>query len=414
MSENGLRERLLNEAPDLMAQALVRPDQVRGQIQEIFDSYGAPEGAIDAILGLGPLQPLFDYPNATDILVNRYDQVYAVINGILYETDVRFSDPAALDWLAQRMVGSAGRVLTAERPMTLIHLADGTRVRILRPPLCPDGVALAIRKPPARSKPLGVEDLVRVGAWTPALHAFLRWAVRDARLSILFYGETGSGKTTNLRASCTFIPQAQARPIRSPGGPLSSITFRRSGARVITLEHTRELYLERQHDHVLAIEAVERPDGEKALPLHKVFPVTLQLLPTWIIVGEVLGEEALPLLKAAISGHVVMGTIHAGSPQMVVWRLTLEALAAGLGLSEGLVREMVHQAIPIVVEQHFRPDGTRGVTGVTELLPDGTFRPLFAWRDQGLQYLQPPSDALLARLAQHGVPPPPGTVACRD
>lgn len=416
MTTNGFRERLLNDAPDLMALALVQPDQAYAPLEKLLRGYGAGKEVLDSILGLGPLQNLYKHPSVTDILVNRYDDVYAVIDGILYKTDLSFPDPAALEWLAQRIVGAAGRVLTAERPMALVHLKDGSRARILRPPLVPAGTALAIRKPATDAKPLAVNDLVRRRAWSPALRDFLRWAVRDARLSILFYGEMGSGKTTNLRAAAGFIPRSTGRPIATPRGPLEGITFRRGGVRVLTLEHTLELGLHRQHDHVLAVEAVERADGEKAIPLHRVFPVTLQLLPTWIIIGEVLGEEAMPMLKAAISGHPIMATIHAGSPEMVVWRLVFEVLAGGTSLTEKMVREMVYHAIPLMVEQHFRADGTRGVTRVTELLPTGEARTLFAWRDGALQYVQGPSDFLLQRLAERGAPSPPdpGQVAVAE
>lgn len=405
MNRNGHRERLLAEAPELMALALVEPGRARRPLDDLLRSWGAAPDILDGILGLGPLQALYDHPSVTDILVNRWDDVHAVIGGTLYRTDVRFPGPEALDWLAQRIVGAAGRVLTAERPMALVHLPDGSRARILRPPLAPSGTALAIRKPAPAASPLGPEDLVRSGAWSPALRDFLRWAVRDARLSLLFYGETGAGKTTSLRAAAGFIPRGGDAGVRPVEGGVPGVRFRRSGVRVVTMEHTLELYL--QHDHVLALEAVERPDGEKAIPLERVFPVTLQLLPTWIIVGEVLGPEALPMLKAAISGHPVMATIHAGSPEMAVWRLTVEALSSGVPIPEPLVREMAHRAVNVLVEQHWRPDGTRGVARVTELLPGGGFRTLFAWRDGALRRLEPPSEGLLSRLAERGVSPPP-------
>ena len=35
------------------------------------------------ILGLGPLEPLLDDPTISDILVNRYDQVYVERRGML-------------------------------------------------------------------------------------------------------------------------------------------------------------------------------------------------------------------------------------------------------------------------------------------------------------------------------------------
>ena len=42
------------------------------------------------ILGLGPLEPLLKDPTISDILANRYDQVYIERRGRLELTDIRF------------------------------------------------------------------------------------------------------------------------------------------------------------------------------------------------------------------------------------------------------------------------------------------------------------------------------------
>jgi len=44
------------------------------------------------VLGLGPLEPLLKDPTISDILVNRFDQVYIERHGKLEKTDIRFWD----------------------------------------------------------------------------------------------------------------------------------------------------------------------------------------------------------------------------------------------------------------------------------------------------------------------------------
>ncbi len=151
--------------------------------------------------------------------------------------------------------------------------------------------ALAIRKPAPAGR-LGADELVASEAWTADVRDFLASAMR-AGLNCLLYGPTGSGKTTNLRALL---------------GP------REVGARVVVLEHTAELRLDLPN--VAALEAVPRPSGD--LTLADIFPVTLQLLPEVIVLGGILSGEALPFLNAALSGHQVLATVHAGSPELAL------------------------------------------------------------------------------------------------
>ncbi len=64
---------------------------------------------MDEIYRFGPLQPLMEDPDISDVLVNGSDTVIVERNGVLEQTDVTFADDAHLLHFIQRLVGRAGR-----------------------------------------------------------------------------------------------------------------------------------------------------------------------------------------------------------------------------------------------------------------------------------------------------------------
>ena len=65
---------------------------------------------MNEIYGFGPLQPLMDDPEISDVLVNGAQNVYIERSGMLMPTDVRFASDQHLLEFIQRVVGRAGRL----------------------------------------------------------------------------------------------------------------------------------------------------------------------------------------------------------------------------------------------------------------------------------------------------------------
>jgi pilus assembly protein CpaF len=86
------------------------------------------------ILGLGPLEPLLKDPTISDILVNRYDQVYIERRGRLELTAVRFQDDEHLLKIINKIVSNVGRRIDESTPMVDARLPDGSRVNAIIPP----------------------------------------------------------------------------------------------------------------------------------------------------------------------------------------------------------------------------------------------------------------------------------------
>ena len=92
-------------------------------------------------------------------------------------------------------------------------------------------------------------------------------------------------------------------------------SFIPQGERVVVIEDSRELQLQRQH--VVQLEARPAdPRGKGAVSIRDLFKATLRLRPDRIVVGEIRGGEALDLIQAMTSGHGgCMSTLHATYPR---------------------------------------------------------------------------------------------------
>src|SRR5206468_6300400 len=90
-------------------------------------SLGERESLITDVLhelfGLGPLEALLGDPSISDILVNRFNQVYIEREGRLEETDVVFRDDKHLLQIIERIVSAVGRRIDESSPMVEIGRA---------------------------------------------------------------------------------------------------------------------------------------------------------------------------------------------------------------------------------------------------------------------------------------------------
>lgn len=295
------------------------------------------------VLGYGPLEPLLADDSVTEIMVNRFDQLYIERNGRLTETHHRFTGEPQLRRVIERIVSRVGRRIDESSPLVDARLQDGSRVNAIIPPLAVNGSSLTIRK--FAATPYTVEDLVAFGTLTREVATVLDAAVR-AKLNILVSGGTGTGKTTMLNVLSGFIP---------------------SDERIITIEDAVELQL--QQEHVVRLES--RPpniEGRGEITIRDLVRNSLRMRPDRIVVGEVRGAESLDMLQAMNTGHEgSISTLHANSPRDAVSRMETLVLMAGMDLPLRAIREQIASAIDVIVQIARHKDGVRRVTHITEV-----------------------------------------------
>ena len=168
----------------------------------------------DNLMGYGPIQPLLDDPEVTEVMVNAYNSVYIERNGRLEKTGVQFDDDAHVLRVIERIVLPLGRRIDADSPAVDARLTDGSRVNAIVPPVALDGPSLTIRK--FSKERLGIQDLINFGSLTEPMAEFLEACVK-AHLNIVISGGTGSGKTTLLNILSGFIPKRSGlSPLKMP------------------------------------------------------------------------------------------------------------------------------------------------------------------------------------------------------
>lgn len=127
------------------------------------------------------------------------------------------------------------------------------------------------------------EDLKSIKQWKDIQHGL-----------ILFSGPTGSGKTTTLNAILSYLSQ--------------------KGKKVITIEDPIEI----RNDKFVQLQTNEERGFTYATGIKEI----LRHNPDIIMIGEIRDLESAKLaIRAALTGHLVFATIHAGSTKQVILRL---------------------------------------------------------------------------------------------
>jgi pilus assembly protein CpaF len=294
-------------------------------------------------MGLGPLEPLLQDETVSDILVNGPTQVFVERGGRLTLTDTTFKDEKHLLRIIDKIVSAVGRRVDESTPYVDARLADGSRFNAMVSPIAVDGALVSIRK--FKKDKLGIADLVRYGAFTQDMAAYLQAAVAT-RLNIIVSGGTGSGKTTTLNALSSFIDNSE---------------------RILTIEDTAELQL--QQSHVGRMES--RPanvEGKGAVSQRDCLRNALRMRPDRIIVGETRGEEVIDMLQAMNTGHDgSMTTIHANSARDGISRLENMVAMAGIEMPLKAVRQQIASAVNLIVQASRLQDGSRRMVSITEI-----------------------------------------------
>jgi pilus assembly protein CpaF len=298
---------------------------------------------LNELFGLGPLEALLRDPAISDILVNRFDQVYIERNGVIEHTDVVFKDDRHLLRIIERIVSAVGRRIDESSPMVDARLQDGSRVNAVIPPVALDGPVVSIRR--FRTERLGAQDMVERGSLTQPMLDFLQAAV-SSRLNVIVSGGTGAGKTTMLNILSSFISDRE---------------------RIVTIEDAAELMLRQRH--VVRMET--RPaniEGRGAIKQRDLVINALRMRPDRIILGEVRGEEAVDMLQAMNTGHDGgLTTIHANTARDALHRLDTMVAMANLNLPDRAIRQQIASAIHLLCHVSRLADGRRICSGVTEI-----------------------------------------------
>lgn len=306
--------------------------------------------AIDQVLGMGLLQPTLDDPEISDIHIRGSAPIWVKLRNGNREMrpPIVASDDELIDLIrrtATRM-GRSERRFDAGSPELNLQLQDGSRLFATmdvssRP-------SLIIRKHQFEISSLA--DLVSREMMTHGVAELFRAMVR-AKRNVIIAGGTGSGKTTLLRALLNEVPPSE---------------------RIVTIEDAYELGLERFEDMHPDHDALQsRPsniEGKGEITLADLTKMALRMDPDRVIVGEVRGAEAFPMLLAMSQGNNgSMCTVHADSTRSVFPKLAAYMSMSTTNLPIETTNLLIASAVHFVV--HIETvNGRRQIGSIREVV----------------------------------------------
>lgn len=311
--------------------------------------------AMDMLFGLGVLQLFVDDPRVENIDVIGCDRAFVTyadgskeMVGTVASSD---DELVALIRNAGVRFGLTERRFDAAQPELDLRLPDGSRLSAVM--AVTNRPIVDIRRHRLSDHDLGT--LVELGSLDTEIASFLAAAVL-AKRNILISGAMNSGKTTLLRALAAEIPPSE---------------------RIVTIEQALELGLDEQNDRhpdCVAMEArLANTEGEGAIGMAQLVRRSLRMNASRVIVGEVLGDEVIPMLNAMSQGRSgSMGTIHADSSAGVFRRLAAYAVQSPehlpLEATNLLIAGAIHYVVHVDISHRQDAAPTRQVVSIREVV----------------------------------------------
>ncbi len=322
---------------------LVETLETSGELPKYIDQDTLIKETLSEALALGPLEDLLADEKIDEIIIDRRDRVVVGKDRQLRGSGKAFSSDEVFERVVKRLVAEAGARLDEANPIVDLRMRDGTRLTAAVGPVASRGACLVLKKVPTQMPKLA--DLGSSGAMSPGMADFLTTCV-TARRNVLVCGGPASGKTAVVAAIAAAAPQ---------------------GERVISIEEIGELSIAREE--WIQLETRVGIGKNADVDLAALLETALRLDPDRLVVGEVRGREALPLvhaLNASTDGAVVAMTGE-GANVALTRLATLARVTAPFG-ADAAIRELVAQAFEIVVHVSRFGDGTLRVMAIEEVI----------------------------------------------
>lgn len=320
---SSIRSQLLNNSLPINVTTIIESLRDSSPNLSPLDLIENADEILAQTIGFGPVENFIHQPGVTDILVNRFDDVWIDSELGLQKVKAAWASETELRDFAAKLASLVNRRLDDVNPFLDAKLENGIRFHAIIPPLAINGTALAFRLPSA--KKLSLDDLVNLGTIDEPIAQILRQIIRN-KISFAISGNTGSGKTTILGALLSEVSESE---------------------RILIVEDSAELNI--NHPNCVSLQSRgENAEGIGAIELKQLIKQTLRMRPDRIVIGEVRGTEVLDLLIALNTGHEGgCVTVHANNTESVIARI--EALGLLAKIPKPAVHALLKQAIKVLI-----------------------------------------------------------------
>ena len=297
-------------------------------------------------VGYGPIDSLMNDKYIEDISCDGtnvplfiYHQKYESI-----KTDVKFEEKEELNSFVIYLGQRCGKQVSVSVPILDGTTTEGHRVQATYgTEVTTRGSSFTIRR--FKEKPFTPVELVTFNTASPEMVAYA-WMLVEHGKSMIIAGGTASGKTATLNALALFI---------------------KPGAKVITMEDTREINLPHENwiPGTTRTGVGERDKFGKAageIDMFELVRAALRQRPEYIIVGEVRGAETATMFQAMATGHTTYSTMHADSVKSMINRLENPPISTP--------RILLTSLNFVIIQKHVRVGDSivRRITEIVELV----------------------------------------------
>ena len=325
---------------------------------------------------LRPLAQLLHEDGVTEICINEPELVFYEQYGMWHEQSIPELSYENLYSLGVAVAKYSDNDFGKTAPILSATLPDGERAQFVMPPACKTGtISVTIRRPSFGVRTMAdyVTDgffnhlrkkgddpvVAELSALKAQLNAaatvaeqaqaranFLTRAV-ELNQNIVIAGETGSGKTTFMKALMQSIPLTQ---------------------RIITIEDVPELlYGLPNHRNRVHLFYPSEAKEDSLVTAASLLRSCLRMKPDRILLAELRGGETYDFLNVCMSGHGgSITSCHSGSCKDAFEYLALKVLQSPTGkeLPYAVIDRLLHQVINVVVHIHNSKDIGRHITEI--------------------------------------------------
>lgn len=151
---------------------------------------------LNEIIGFGPIEPLWNDPTVSEIMINGPEEVRVERKGMKEVVrGIKFRDQEHAMQTANSFLTFTGRTVNTKTPFADASLPDGSRINVVHPVIAPNGPFITIRRFP--DTVFSLEKLVQVGSMDEDMAVILGNLV-NIGVSIVVAGSTGTGKALDV------------------------------------------------------------------------------------------------------------------------------------------------------------------------------------------------------------------------
>ncbi len=314
----------------------------------------------DNIFGYGPLEPLLNDGNISDIYINNPNTVYTVVKGVKKRVSVDFGNNQRLLAFCRKVAAiCGGRINENESEVIVTDRKRNLRIVISIEPINVGCPSLSIRKP---TTGFLLSELIQLEMIDEAMYKHLKDSI-TAKDTIIIAGKGGSGKTTLLGALINEVPNIE---------------------RGLLIQETNEITVTHP-DIISQLVKISDVSGNKNYTLFDLTRFGLLMSLDRMFIGELKDREAFDFFNAVFTGHLgSMATVHANSAQETVDRLILLMKRADTNLTGEYLKELLVSSLnQIIFMRNYRIQEIVRIMGYDEKSKKVLYKRLFPSEEKG-------------------------------